>query len=217
LPQIVIDPDNVGNPTGEIAIKRIPPAASAFGFVPNLKLCEAGDVILLRSRRPNFLSKLVEKAQLAAHFSPGDSCWTHAAIFLYEDNIAEAVPFHGVWTRSLYSYVPHKVLRVRRRLALTGDERYKIALSASRMLGARYSIATSAWIGIQALYGIWDYSRYRTFSYGAICSKVVYDAYAEITRHLLEGCPAGGPITPANLSASADFDDVPIEWLRLRR
>jgi hypothetical protein len=148
-------------------------------------------------------------------FPEQDSRWTHAAVFLYEDIVAEAVVWRGIHSRTLYRDVPGRLLRVRRRLSLTPDQRYKIALMSLRMVGQRYSVWTALFVFFHMLYGLVDRKGFS--SRGVICSKVFYDAYAETTRSLLSGCHISQPVTPAHLSATGDLEDVDIEWLKLEQ
>jgi hypothetical protein len=175
-----------------------------------------GDLVLSKAISPGWVERRISNAQTLAGADPEHSCWTHAAVFLYEDFIVEAVPWRGVITRTLYSDIPESILRVRRRPNLQSDERYKIALCALRMLGSRYNIDAVLSLGMRSISGLWNRSWVPQMSRVAICSKVFHDAHLEITRTLLKDCPIGDLVMPAHLSATSDLEDVEIPWLRLR-
>src|SRR5262249_42955083 len=141
--------------------------------------------------------------------------WTHAAVFLSDDQIVEAVPWHGVRTRSLYTEVPHRVLRFRRRQQLDDANRYQIAMRARAMLGSRYSFSEAIKLGGRAKLGMWD--RWGAMAFGGvtICSTVFSDAYLDITRSLLEGVPVDRVATPAHLSATSDLVDINVYWMEV--
>jgi hypothetical protein len=213
VPQITVDPDNRGELTDASPFTPIPPRAREFGFVPNLRECLPGDLILFRDITPGFFGRSISNAQ--RQFSEEDAQWTHAAVYLYDDLVVEAVPFRGVRTRSLYTDIPNRIWRVRRQPDLSESLRYKIALRALSMLGSRYSLSAALAIGWRTQTGIWD--RIGTPSFGPviICSKVFHDAYVEITRSLLQGCSIDQAVTPAHLSATIDLQDVPVRWIKL--
>jgi hypothetical protein len=213
MPQVIVDPKNRGVPAGQKSIAQLSPQARKFGFVPDVGCCKPGDLILSCSVVPGLIEKQIVCTQDKAGFDKDDSRWTHAAVYLYEDFIVEADPKMGVHTRSLYSDVPGSFLRVRRRPGLTDAERYKIALCAQRMLGMRYDRGAALSLGLWArVLAMWNrYWAPRTKP-AIICSQVFYDAQAAITQHLLDGCLAY-PLMPAHLSATADLDDVPVQWL----
>jgi hypothetical protein len=131
-------------------------------------------------------------------------------VFLYQDFVLEAAPWKGVITRSLYSDIPESVLRVRRRPGLQDEDGYKIALCAQRMLGTRYSLRAALFLGWRASRGNWDRAWFPSQTRAVICSKVFYDAHAEITRTLLKDCPITDLVTPAHLSATNDLPDIHI-------
>jgi hypothetical protein len=193
----------------------LPASVREFGLVPDFNQCLPGDLILFRDVAQSRTSRLIAGAQTRAGFAPEHSCWTHAAIFLYADFIVEAVPWPGIKTRTLYSDIPRRMMRVRRDISLSDIQRYEIALRALRMLGTRYSWITAISIGMDMFKGLWNSDSQRPPYPVVICSKAFYDAYADVTHKLLQGCQAGGPVLPAHLSSTTDLSDVDIGWVRL--
>lgn len=174
-----------------------------------------GDVILMRGISPGLSGSAITFAHSQAALAADDSHWTHAAVFLSDDYIVEAVPGRGVIQRSFYDDIPQRILRIRRRTNLTDIERYRIAMRALRMLDERYSFWGALQLGWRMRNGLWNVQAFPALGRVVICSKVFYDAYGEVTRTLLKDCPVALPVTPAHLSATTDLDDVPIEWLKL--
>lgn len=215
MPQRIIDPSSAAAAVGEISINLLPTKTRQFGFVPDLAQCMPGDLVLFRDAIPSRASQLIARAQSGAGFAPEHSAWTHAAIFLYEDFVVEAVPRHGVHTRTLYSDVPNRILRVRRKSELLDTDRYKIALRALRMLGTRYATLSAFKMGFRMAKGLWDGDGSFESQSSVICSKVFFDAYADTTRAFLRNCPVGDAVLPAHLSATPDLEDVEIGWLKL--
>lgn len=211
MPQIIVDPQNRGAPINAPPFPPIPPRARGFGFVPNFRDCLPGDLILFRKVDPDIFGRNITRAQ--NEFPEQDAQWTHAAVYLYDDLVVEAVPFKGVRTRSLYTDIPQRILRVRRRADLDEPTRYKIALRALSMLGARYSLWAALRLGWRSRLGLWDRFGIANFGRVIICSKVFHDAYVETTRSLLHGCSIDNTVTPAHLSATPDLEDVALGWI----
>jgi hypothetical protein len=220
MPQLIVDPDNRGDPVGQKSIARLDDQRTrTLGFVPDLGRCKAGDLILSRSVSPGFVDNRIASSQGTAGFASEHARWTHAAVYLYEDFIVEADPWRGVHSRSFYLDVPSNIFRVRRRPDLTDEQRYQIALCALRMLGFRYDFGRALSLGLRALKVLLlrtPWYRYReTRRATFICSTVFFDAHTEITRHLFAGCPVSDVVMPAHLSATPDLEDIFVPWLQL--
>jgi hypothetical protein len=220
--QILIHPNDRGRgPLSPVSLKIVPPEARKFGFVPDFGLCKAGDLILSQAIKPDWVDGQISDAQSLAGFASEHARWTHAAMFLYHDFIVEAVPrgmmtVGGVTTRSLYLDVPDSVLRIRRRPTLSEEERYKIALCALRMLGSRYATTEAIRIGWRArMRSLVNRDWRPAYNRVIICSQVFNDSLLEIVRSPLDGCPVGGTVLPAHLSATSDLEDISVPWLRL--
>jgi hypothetical protein len=219
VPQIVIDPRDRGHgPTETVSINVLPATTRDYGFVPDLRVCKAGDLILFFSLKSSLKSRLIDTAivrtQIASGFGEEDARWTHVAVFLYQDFIVEADPWKGVITRSLYADIPDSALRIRRKPGLSEEQRYKIALCAQQMLGSRYSHTDAISLAVRAISsGVSDRPWKPILSNVVICSKVFYDAYAQITLSLLKDCPISDLVMPAHLSATSDLEDVQVPWL----
>jgi hypothetical protein len=215
VPQHVIDYRNAVARNGTLSKKTLPRAARNFGLVPDINQLLPGDLILMRDPEPRCSGRIIPYLQRRAGFADQDSCWTHAAIYLYDDFLAEAVPIRGFLTRTWYLDVPNRLFRVRRREGLSESLRYQIALRALRLIGARYSHWSAFKTGWGMISGLWNENAARHLDTTVICSNAFSDAYADITRSVLQGCPVGESVLPAHLSATNDLEDVQVQWVKV--
>ena len=216
MPQHVIDPRNIGNPA-PVQILIVPPELRKFGSVPHFALCRPGDLILSRSIEPplveRFIERSISRAQERAGFAEEHSRWTHAAVFLYDTLIAEAVR-GGVRIHSLFNDTLICMMRVRRPRLNNGEERANLALRAAATLGTPYGIRAAFQLGRRMNAGLWNPQELVAYGRKVICSKVYFDAHIEIAKLPLSDCPLNGLVSPAHLSATDDLDDVLIPWVR---
>ena len=213
MAQIVIDPYDRGEPVSESAISEIPPNVRRFGYIPNFRACLPGDLILFRNIVPSFSCRCISSAQRA--FADEDAQWTHAAVFLYDDLIVEAV-LSPAFERAAYAQTSLKEFFV------SGDVRTFLKVIATRSPYARRAcsvvdtVCSRAFsIGWETHLGKWDPIGVPNFGPVIICSKVFHDACVEVTRALLQGCSIDRPITPAHLSATTSLEDIDVKWIQI--
>lgn len=213
MPQRVIDRNDPNPIVGEISINPLPNSVREFGLVPDLAKLRAGDLILFQDLNSSRTGEIINSMQRRAGFSEEHSRWTHAAIYLEDDFILEAVPWPGVRTRSLYPDILERRLRVRRNLRLNQVDGYRIALRAQRMIGFRYSLGRPISLGFEIVRGVLgNSSKVRS---SIICSNVFFNAHAGVTGLFLANCPPDHDVLPAHLSATTSLEDVAVGWLKL--
>jgi hypothetical protein len=211
--------------------RQLPPQARNWGRVLDLSAAEPGDLILTRTvgPKPDKASAAITNAQLAGGFVLGHAQWTHAAVYLGDDeHLCEAnvkVPGYryGVIIRSAFDYCDGTyAIRARRPKGLSAKERLRIAIGAAASLGKGYGFLQlyRFWRAARSGRGFWGGSivigpRIRT---GAlVCSTLYQDAY----NFALAGntIRLGSLCTPAHLSASSDFEEnePELSWLEIAR
>jgi len=207
----VLDPTDVSScqrgvpPPGELH-----PKIRAFGYLPTLDRLQAGDMVL--TCEPGSKGGDWIRRYQARGFGAFDAQWSHAAVHVRNGTLVEALPRKGVVRAHIGDYVGRHRLLVRR-VRQIGTAADGLAISACLMIGRRYDpnmllhflqYATSA-----------DYRRDTLFRRYMICTEVVDRAFQETFRRNIADCPVDQPLTPAHLSASTEFDDVPMAWIEL--
>lgn len=207
--------------------RELPEEARVWGRIVDLSALEAGDLILFRPIPADLdpISVAIVEAQ-SRRFSERHAQWTHAAVYLGDDeHICEAnfkvpnVP-SGVNIRSAFCYCDGgHAIRARRPKNMSPKLRLRIAIGALTNLGASYdftqiaAFANAAYRGA----GFWNSLKRvptsQTQSF--VCSTFYQDAY----NFAFQGSTIrmGSPCTPAHLSASTDFksQEPPLRWLKI--
>lgn len=218
------------DPAREVLIDReLPAEARAWGRIVDLSQLEPGDLILTRSVLSPLdnVSKGIVDAQIAGGLPPRHAQWTHAAVYLGDDeHVCEAsFKFPGyeddVTIRSTFTYCNGQyALRARRPKNMTSKQRLRIAIGALANLNKRYGYG-QIWTFFYASKtgkGFWSSAdrRPRIRMNALVCSTLYQDAY----NFAFKGATIrlGSLCTPAHLSASDDFEaaDIPMEWLGIK-
>lgn len=202
----------------------IPPRLRAFGKFFDTSQWRAGDLLLFRDKKPDLVGRAIARAQKAGGYADIDAMWTHVALYLGDAfSLCEATfstsPFsQGVTDTPLWDYCGDYVVRLRRPNAITTDaDGWLLAIKALTQLRKDYNFLLIASLGLRALRGdgFWQPgSRTWIRPSALVCSTLYADAYARQTRRSL-GEQSNGYCTPAYLSQSSEFRDIPIGWSAL--
>jgi hypothetical protein len=188
------------------------------GFLPHEADMRAGDLVLVAPRRPAWHQKRIVEVQ-AGSYDVASAAYTHAAVYLGDFQICEAV-LNGVRVHSILDYLVEYRLLVRRLATVDDHTGYRIAIRAIQRLRRRYSLALIVQIAWQAFRGL---HRGRLpglmdrFAAGVptICSALCVESIAEATQ-LIVKIQNGVPL-PADLAATSKMVDVNVRWQRLSR
>jgi len=210
-PHIILDPANIENPEDHPDPPvQIPRVVRDFGYLPNTQLWRPGDLILVSSIKPGFISRSIIKVQRGI-YSDEDALWHHAAVYIGDDIICEATG-KGVNPKPIFPYIGNHKIRVRRDLALTIEDSYKIAIQALFRIKYKYSFGSIIRLLLQANKANIkpkDFSKAST-----ICSQLYADAYGAVTGRTIDN-RTDHPITPAGLSGYSGLIDVDVSWQKL--
>jgi len=208
--------------------RELPREARTWGRIIDLTGLDAGDLVLFRpiELKSDSISWRIMRAQLDGGFQARHAQWTHAAVYLGDDeHVCEAnfnVPGapNGVVIRSAFCYCDGKhAIRARRPKNMTSKQRLRIAIGALASLGKGYSFMQIVKFAKAAdsRRGFWN-----SLSRGPqhppqrfVCSTLYQDAYN--FAFLGNTVRMGILCTPAHLSASEDFEqsDLGLRWLNI--
>jgi hypothetical protein len=199
-----------------------------FGRIPNTTGWLPGDLLLTRvAKEPpeSRFTRFIVAAQ-ERQFKMEDARWSHAAVYAGDDHIVEAefdktaAARVGVIISHISNCVPEQIIRVRRDQRLTAANRDHIVARARSLVGEGYSLrrAFELWVNLQAEkhdiripHISSEPKYYGTPRGGVVCSDIFAIAYGEAT--LRHAAPAARRyVTPAALSHSRNFEDLPLCW-----
>jgi hypothetical protein len=223
-PQLTLHPDKEAR-SRFIARRAISPETRSFGKLIDCAPLQPGDLLLSCDLKPDIVSNLIAKVQLDGGYAEADARWTHAAMYLGDDeNLVEAT-FDNLFSAgrvrmtSLDEYCKGNYeLRFRRSKYVNGNEYgWRLCVRALSRLRQPYDFAQAArlWWDVRVRKaGFSDGRNRRTASEAVICSTLYADAYDEAIRRRLG--EIGGVCVPAWLSITDEFHDIDVDWARIR-
>lgn len=189
----------------------LPKDLRKLGAAPDFSSLLPSDVILYSSIADQKSSREITEAQ--SQFSEFHRKWTHAALYLGQNRIIEAIPFGGAKLSNIFAEVASHRMRVRRMPGLDESARFQIALEAATQLGAGYN-----WLGLVPLSRRlknprnWKVPSYSKSKY---CSQLCENAYLFGSNKSLVGKYIGEDLSPAHISASTALEDIEVIWKRI--
>jgi hypothetical protein len=188
----------------------IPRAVRMHGKVVDPTLLEPGDLILVRKKKPAWISRKIQQYQ-EEKFEPEHSCWHHAIVSGGGFEICEAMP-SGVKAYEYWNYMTGEYdLRVRRLKGADPEKRSRVAYYAATMVKTSYGFFSILVIRDALSGGVaWQRTIFR--SRGVICSQLYFEACMRV-GYLLVNITNTDQVCPAHLSASQQMEDIPLRWV----
>lgn len=217
-------PDNVVADNSWKPRTAIPNSVRRWGYYPDLRKWQAGDLLLTRAEKPDWVSKQIAEIQSIGYGAAAGQ-WTHAAVYLGDGLMlceAQIDPprAYRVIISKVFEYIgTHHLLVKRSRFASTPELGWAIATAATSRLGALYDYgfilrlaAEKSFLGDE----VWLKDQESKVSPGAyICSTLYATAHAYATDRSITD-KTNCLCVPAHLANNTwDFDDVEFPWLKL--
>ncbi len=186
-----------------------------FGFMPDEANLLPGDLLLVSVIGPrHYTANIIRSVQHRGGCSLNTAEWHHAAMYIGDGDVLEAVPFWGVRVSKLYKYTGRHKLLFRRHPNLTLDQRQQLCIKGMRFLTQRYSWAALLQVLGHSFTGFWN-NIFLPFARRAhICSQIYSDSYLVVTNDIL--LPGHlGYVLPAHLRYAKKLVDVNVGWVKI--
>lgn len=211
MPNSVLPSHTTAATTGGIgAALREPNVPSAWpgSYVPNLSDWEPGDLILIEG--VGVSGVVIQTGQaISGRAMALASGWSHAAVYVGSGMVVDATLTAGIQQQSLWNYVQHRAITVRRlqaSVAVASPAGTSIAIAASRHVGKPYSL-------MQAVLGKLGWPASLAPDPNALyCSTFVGLVIAQATSVVLWSDPAFQPLFPGSIAVHPDLEKVQLHW-----
>ncbi len=223
-PQLELLPEVTAGGVARV-YRALPGRTRKFGKLIDTNHLWPGDLLLSRPTSPETISQRIIEVQVKGGYAPADARWTHAAMYLGDDeNVIEAtfdsaLQNGNVRMTSLDEYCQgDHAVRFRRPKYLKDQAAgWRLCVRALSRMKRKYDFgyALHLWFNVIVRQrGFYDNALYRAASNAVVCSTLYADAYNEATRRSLG--EVNGTCVPAFLSVSEEFDDVGVRWLAIQ-
>lgn len=174
-------------------------------LVPNFSGWQPADIVLV-GNDGTLAGNVIVASQYASlsGATRAGAKYTHAAIYVGNGMLVEAIVGAGVAERSVWDYCQFRTLALRRVPALSRAQASNIVLAARSHLGQSYS-----WLGAIASKLIPQTEPNPDRLY---CSTYVSLVVAQGSGRMLASMPRYKPLHPGTLAGHAGLDRVDLEW-----
>lgn len=209
------DSQTVSRPKADLAQLSfdhpIPALVRKYGFALDPSMLEPGDLILVSSKKPNVVGKIIRYHQ-GKLFDEEHAKWQHAAVSGGRFEICEATAT-GVKACEYWGYMTGKYdIKVRRLKNADRSTRNKLAFFAATNVRSSYGYLNA--LNMRAVFGSADaWQRPLLKSKGVICSQLYFESCMRV-GYLLANIPPENA-SPAHLSMTNLMDDIPLKWAKV--
>ncbi|MEO0498544.1 MAG: hypothetical protein AAF141_14455 [Pseudomonadota bacterium] len=189
----------------------IPARVRANGWALDPGMLEPGDLILVSSKKPNIVGRVIRYHQ-GKLFEPEHSKWQHAAVSGGRFELCEATAT-GVKASEYWGYMTGEYdIKVRRLLNADAEVRSKLAYYAATNVRSAYGYLTA--LNMRGVLGNADaWQRPLIKTKGVICSQLYFESCMRV-GYLLTNIPPEN-VSPAHLSMTPLMEDVPLKWAKV--
>lgn len=218
MTQIILDPNSPkdSSVTNWTPDHPIPKHLREWGYCPDYINWLPGDLILVSAINPKLIGRSIRKVQEKGGYPTDHARWEHAAVHVGAGALCEANR-NGVCIGSIYNYASDHLIRIRRNVSLSQDQRWNLVVHALMQKGNSYDFFSIIDIVLKANNGFWNYQGTNIgFPNAAvICSQLYATAHFLACEQVL-GNRRSGEITPAALSLDTKYlQDVQTAWLKI--
>ena len=217
-----LDPRQTGAPKGEWQPNfHLEPRVREFGFFPDVAQLRPGDLILTQDLAPDAVSRAIRNSQVQAGFTAAHSEWTHAAMYLGDGEQLVEATFDwnksGVQVAPLGNYVGSHLLRFRRPLDLSDEQRWLMVVEAVSYVRRGYNFKSliPAWLRMRR--GFWrsgpKLPQPDKIDRAFVCSTLYARAFSRISGWAIDR--RVDVHVPATLSQAPLLEDVQVGWMRI--
>lgn len=195
-------------------VRRISQATHKFGYAPDMSAPRPGDVVLTRARAAIDIGGHILDFAQRRKASPDAAFWSHAALYLGDNLVVEAVP-SAIRIGNLTDYVPSHFLDFRTLDSLTDQQRYEICIQACSKIGQPYSRAQIVKIAKHILLDLNPAQLEIDVEDEYICSHLIFESYLFAINLGIATPGAAKRVRPADLAETQLLSKPTVGWVKI--